>query len=83
MLGETDLVDWENSAVKLCNVTVDTKGRIEDCEKSLHADFANQYIGGGVLTGVNNLLSLSLSLLISMCRDVCKRKSYLLSSPNV
>ena len=28
------------------------QGRIEDCDAPLHADFANEYIGGGVLHGV-------------------------------
>jgi poly(ADP-ribose) glycohydrolase len=35
----------------LCKVDVSDTGRIEDVPNALHADFANKYIGGGVLSG--------------------------------
>mmetsp|Transcript_40586 Transcript_40586/g.83008 ORF Transcript_40586/g.83008 Transcript_40586/m.83008 type:complete len:473 (+) Transcript_40586:92-1510(+) len=41
------------STVELCDVVFDDTGTIEDYDDCLQADFANQYIGGGVLQGGN------------------------------
>ncbi|KAL6066759.1 poly(ADP-ribose) glycohydrolase [Balamuthia mandrillaris] len=43
--------DWPYSDKLVQKVTCHIEGFIEDCADSLHADFANQYIGGGVLRG--------------------------------
>jgi poly(ADP-ribose) glycohydrolase len=45
--------DWQKSALPLCRVTVHEEGGIEDTKDMLEADFANEYIGGGVLHGGN------------------------------
>nr|CAG4714358.1 unnamed protein product [Naegleria fowleri] len=53
-------VDTDQVKEKLCdslsvttwpNISIDNEGSIEQCENALHADFANCYIGGGVLLG--------------------------------
>jgi len=41
---------WEASERPLCRVHV-ADGNLEDCEATLHAEFANAFIGGGVMTG--------------------------------
>jgi len=46
-------VDWKNSTKKIRKCIVSAKGTIEDSDAELHADFANEYIGGGVLHGGN------------------------------
>ena len=43
--------DWDNLTTKLSPVTVHVEGFIEDSPAILHADFANEFIGGGVLHG--------------------------------
>jgi len=49
----TDLTaQFAGSAIALCDVKYDPTGTIEDYQ-CLQADFANQYIGGGVLLGGN------------------------------
>jgi len=46
-----DRLEWEKSSLKLVkNLQVSCSGRIEkDAPNMLHVDFANKYIGGGVL----------------------------------
>jgi hypothetical protein len=44
-------VDWLTSSNTLSTITVLSEGTIEDSSASFHVDFANEYIGGGVLTG--------------------------------
>jgi len=39
---------WQNSAIKLAEVSILDEGGIEDAAGALQADFANEYIGGGV-----------------------------------
>ncbi|EFC46866.1 predicted protein [Naegleria gruberi] len=43
----------QQSTVEISNnqVIVLPEGSIEDCENAIHSDFANKYIGGGVLRG--------------------------------
>ncbi|ELR16934.1 poly(adpribose) glycohydrolase [Acanthamoeba castellanii str. Neff] len=43
--------DWANSTKPLVPARVSNQGKIEDSDTTFHADFANQYIGGGVLHG--------------------------------
>ena len=45
-------IQWNLSKKLIRNVTVNSEGTIEDSDAELHADFANEYIGGGVLHGV-------------------------------
>ena len=40
---------WENSKEKLGRVSLKTKGSIEEENGSFQVDFANKFIGGGVL----------------------------------
>lgn len=40
---------WLSSKSVLRPVVVDTKGKIEDCPDSISVDFANKFLGGGVL----------------------------------
>jgi len=47
-----DTPDWSTSTKPLKSCRVQTKGLIEDSDSRCHADFANQFIGGGVLSGV-------------------------------
>ncbi|ORY77077.1 poly glycohydrolase [Neocallimastix californiae] len=49
-LDEQSIPDWENTSVKLCNIIIDKEKFIEDCENMIQVDFANSYIGDGVLT---------------------------------
>ena len=45
-----DLHDWEKCNITLCEFEVRDSGRIEDQpEIFIQTDFANEYIGGGVL----------------------------------
>ena len=50
-LTEKQLPHWSRSEKKLRNLRVDSKGAIEDVENMgmLEVDFANAYVGGGVL----------------------------------
>jgi len=41
---------WENNSKPLCPVTLIT-GNIDDSTADLHTEFANAFIGGGVMTG--------------------------------
>jgi len=41
---------WAHSDAPLCDVVI-TDGSLEDCAADVHAEFANAYVGGGVLTG--------------------------------
>jgi poly(ADP-ribose) glycohydrolase len=41
---------WEQSGKPLCQVRI-TDGSLEACKADLHAEFANAFIGGGVMTG--------------------------------
>ena len=43
--------DWERDATPLAPCEVDAVGAIEDADHHIHVDFANEYLGGGVLTG--------------------------------
>ncbi|VDN57399.1 unnamed protein product [Dracunculus medinensis] len=45
-----DPLDWSNLSVPLSPLHVEVKGTIEDSEGMLHVDFANKFIGGGVLS---------------------------------
>ena len=49
-MDEQSIPDWENTSVKLCNIIIDKEKFIEDCENMIQVDFANSYIGDGVLT---------------------------------
>ncbi|EEB20414.1 polyA glycohydrolase, putative [Pediculus humanus corporis] len=40
---------WDKTSVALTSLTVDAKGKIEDQNGFLQMDFANKYVGGGVL----------------------------------
>jgi len=42
---------WERDASPLAPFVVDATGAIEDADHHIHVDFANAYLGGGVLTG--------------------------------
>jgi len=44
--------DWIKSKMDICNVIIDKGKNIEDCENMLQVDFANSYLGGGVLRAV-------------------------------
>jgi len=46
---------FEYSEKKLCKITIDPDGKIEEAppDVTFHVDFANKYIGGGALTGGN------------------------------
>jgi len=48
-LKDNDIPDWMNSKMNLCDVIIDKGMYIEDCENMLQVDFANSYLGGGVL----------------------------------
>jgi len=48
-LKDNDVPDWINSKMPICNVIIDKSKLIEDCEDMLQVDFANKYLGGGVL----------------------------------
>lgn len=41
--------NWCSPDVPLCQLEVKDKGKIEDSPGALQVDFANEYIGGGVL----------------------------------
>lgn len=41
--------DWAKSNQTLCEISASTDGVIEDAEGHLQVDFANKYIGGGIL----------------------------------
>ena len=43
--------DWGTSRTPLAKLNVHEEGVIEDSVGMLHADFANQFIGGGVIAG--------------------------------
>ncbi|KAJ6240955.1 poly adp-ribose glycohydrolase [Anaeramoeba flamelloides] len=45
-----DIPKWETSESKLSNLIINKHLRIEDCHKHLQVDFANKFIGGGVLS---------------------------------
>jgi len=51
-LKDNDVPDWINSKMPICNVIIDKGKLIEDCEDMLQVDFANKYLGGGVLRAV-------------------------------
>lgn len=40
---------WSSSTVPLCKFDIDSNGVIEESDGSLQVDFANEFIGGGVL----------------------------------
>jgi hypothetical protein len=82
VLKYEEIPDWENSTKPICPIQVFDKGTIEDSTAHLHGDFANEYIGGGVLSGVSILNLLCRSLLISLGRDVFRKRFYSRSSPN-
>jgi len=46
-------LDWNSSTKKLRKCSISAQGSIEDSDAELHADFANEFIGGGVLNGGN------------------------------
>jgi len=48
-LKENSTPDWINSSMNICNVIIDKGRNIEECENMLQVDFANCYLGGGVL----------------------------------
>jgi hypothetical protein len=41
---------WDGNTKPLCAVEI-TDGNIDDCAAGVHVDFANAFIGGGVMTG--------------------------------
>ncbi|KAJ6253883.1 poly(adp-ribose) glycohydrolase [Anaeramoeba flamelloides] len=41
--------DWKNSNKNLSELIINSDGLIEDSKDHLHVDFANKYVGGGVL----------------------------------
>lgn len=41
---------WESNAQPLCAVRI-VDGALQDCAADVHAEFANAFIGGGVMTG--------------------------------
>lgn len=45
--------DWAADATPLSELVVEARGAIEDAKGHRQVDFANQYIGGGVLSGGN------------------------------
>ncbi|KAH3731907.1 poly glycohydrolase family protein [Pelomyxa schiedti] len=51
VLEDAEVPSWDTLATPLCPVVVHEEGLIEESEAVLHADFANEYIGGGVLHG--------------------------------
>eukprot|EP00005_Dracoamoeba_jomungandri_P005799 CAMPEP_0174257668 /NCGR_PEP_ID=MMETSP0439-20130205/6778_1 /TAXON_ID=0 /ORGANISM="Stereomyxa ramosa, Strain Chinc5" /LENGTH=452 /DNA_ID=CAMNT_0015340859 /DNA_START=155 /DNA_END=1513 /DNA_ORIENTATION=- len=46
-----DLPDWGSSDKPLKSIHVELEGAIEDAHDALQVDFANKFIGGGVLVG--------------------------------
>jgi hypothetical protein len=46
VLMDDDVPQWKMSAKKIKSVKVVGEGTIEDSISPLHADFANQFIGG-------------------------------------
>lgn len=40
---------WDKTNAEICDLTVKTEGRIEEQQGYLQMDFANRYVGGGVL----------------------------------
>eukprot|EP01119_Soliformovum_irregulare_P020006 TRINITY_DN6430_c0_g1_i2.p1 TRINITY_DN6430_c0_g1~~TRINITY_DN6430_c0_g1_i2.p1 ORF type:complete len:314 (+),score=80.02 TRINITY_DN6430_c0_g1_i2:542-1483(+) len=50
-IPKRNLPAWKQSQEKLSSCQVFVDGRIEESKSVFHADFANQYIGGGVLHG--------------------------------
>lgn len=45
-----ELISWQTCDVRLCKMEVRDSGRLEDePAKFIQTDFANEYIGGGVL----------------------------------
>lgn len=42
--------EWLHCNLRLCDLEVKETGGIEDDTEHLQVDFANEYIGGGVLT---------------------------------
>lgn len=49
MYNSMDAAYWENLGDPLTQVTVSGEGKIEDLDDHLMVDFANKYIGGGVM----------------------------------
>lgn len=47
--GGLKLKDWKESPVSLGNIKVKTAGKIEDAVGAIEVDFANKFLGGGVL----------------------------------
>lgn len=52
VVPDSSAEDWKAATEKLSEVRIE-QGRIEDAANCLHADFANAYLGGGVLRGGN------------------------------
>lgn len=50
VLGKRDVPNWAKSTRPIRPIKVDPRGKIEDADTPFHADFANKYIGGGVLS---------------------------------
>lgn len=48
-IHQNDLPFWSSKNIKFSKLTVYAKGYIEDCKGSLQVDFANAFVGGGVL----------------------------------
>jgi len=66
---------WQNSKSILREVVVDEKGKIEDCPNSIAVDFANKYLGGGVLEygAVQEEILFLLSPELLVTRFLCDR----------
>jgi hypothetical protein len=54
VLGKRDVPNWAKSTRPIRPIKVDPRGKIEDADTPFHADFANKYIGGGVLSRVSH-----------------------------
>jgi hypothetical protein len=54
VLGKRDVPNWAKSTCPIRPIKVDPRGKIEDADTPFHADFANKYIGGGVLSRVSH-----------------------------
>ena len=55
---EFDINNFDSNQ-QLCEIQIIEKGSLFDSEASFQVDFANQYIGGGVLSGIDNLIQYS------------------------
>ncbi|CAF4392128.1 unnamed protein product, partial [Adineta steineri] len=57
---------WHKSHTSLCDLHLTTSKKIEEVQNTLQADFANKYIGGGVLGSG----CVQEEIRFSMCREM-------------